>query len=208
MAVSQYSNKGVIYKLTSPSNKVYIGQSINIKSRHASYKAKGCKAQTKLYHAILKYGFENFQVEILFSIEFVDGFADILNKMEVYYIKQFDSVSNGYNCRSGGGNSRHSQESIERMRVAKSVTSEETRTKMKAAASNRRYSEEARALRGRSKMKPILQYSKNMIFISEFNCARNAGIILGIEHTTIGKCCRGKRKTAGGFVWKFKKNII
>jgi group I intron endonuclease len=167
MSISQYKNKGVIYKLTSPSNKVYIGQSINVKARHASYKAGGSKDQTKLYDAICKYGFENFQVEILFDIDFVEGFISILNKMEKYYIEEFDSVNSGYNCRYGGGNSKHSEESIARMRIAKSVTSDETRKRMSIAASKRVYDAKSRAIRGKSKMKPIIQYSKNMEFIKE-----------------------------------------
>jgi len=32
-----------IYKITSPSNKVYIGQSINIEKRFKSYKRYDCK---------------------------------------------------------------------------------------------------------------------------------------------------------------------
>ena len=45
-----------IYKITSPSNKIYIGQSINIERRFNSYKnLSHCKQQIKLYNSLQKY---------------------------------------------------------------------------------------------------------------------------------------------------------
>ena len=38
-----------IYKITNPSGKIYIGQSVNIDNRISSYKNLKCKNQTKLY---------------------------------------------------------------------------------------------------------------------------------------------------------------
>ena len=61
--------KGCIYKLTSPSNKVYIGQTINYSKRISSYRKLLCKFQHKIYNAIKKYGFDNFVVDILYEIE-------------------------------------------------------------------------------------------------------------------------------------------
>lgn len=37
-----------IYKITSPSNKIYIGQTCHFNNRFAQYKAVSCKNQTKL----------------------------------------------------------------------------------------------------------------------------------------------------------------
>jgi predicted GIY-YIG superfamily endonuclease len=45
-----------IYKITSPSEKVYIGQSRNIQRRVKNYKRIDCKQQTILYNSINKYG--------------------------------------------------------------------------------------------------------------------------------------------------------
>ena len=53
-----------IYKITSPSNKVYIGQSIDIEKRFSYYKRLSCKQQSKVYNSILKYGYENHVFEI------------------------------------------------------------------------------------------------------------------------------------------------
>ena len=46
-----------IYKIVSPSEKIYIGQSINIEKRwEKNYKTLKCKTQTKLYNSLKKYG--------------------------------------------------------------------------------------------------------------------------------------------------------
>ena len=59
-----------IYKITSPSGKIYVGQSWNIEKRFFRYKSLACKAQCKLYASFKKYGVKNHifeYVEILDS---------------------------------------------------------------------------------------------------------------------------------------------
>ncbi len=103
-----------IYKLTSPSGKSYIGQSNNIELRMKNYKSNLCKNQTRLYNAINKYGFDNFSIEYIKIVEYYiseDKIQEFLNRYEIYYIKKYDTIENGYNLRSGGSRGRHSQES-------------------------------------------------------------------------------------------------
>ena len=57
---------GVIYKYTSPSGKIYIGQTINPKERYRkhiseAYNAKHSGYNTLLSKAIRKYGIEQFK---------------------------------------------------------------------------------------------------------------------------------------------------
>lgn len=98
--------KGVIYKLTSPSSKIYIGQSINFKERLKKYKNCTNNSIGKyLYNAIKKYGFSNFVVEVLVIIELDDDIKITkkeLNTLEIYYIKKFNSFIDGYNLTAGG----------------------------------------------------------------------------------------------------------
>lgn len=55
-----------IYKITSPSGKTYIGQSIDIDNRWKRYyKRLKCKKQPKLFNSLNKYGFENHIFEII-----------------------------------------------------------------------------------------------------------------------------------------------
>ena len=48
-----------IYKITSPSGKIYIGQSKDIEKRFKAYKNLKCKGQPYIYRSLLKYGSGN-----------------------------------------------------------------------------------------------------------------------------------------------------
>lgn len=49
----------------------------------------------------------------------------------------------------------------------------------------------------------IKQYSLEGEYIAEFNYIREAKRYLNIDGSSISACCRGKRKSAGGFIWKY-----
>ena len=36
-----------------------------------------------------------------------------------------------------------------------------------------------------------------------YNSANNAGLLFNTSNTHIGECCKGIRKTAGGFHWQY-----
>lgn len=95
--------KNVIYKITSPSNKSYIGQTIRLKQRLSCYAHLRCKNQSAIYNAILKYGWENMKVEILWEKESKERLVEELNELEIKYIAEFNTkVPNGYNLTAGG----------------------------------------------------------------------------------------------------------
>ena len=52
--------------------------------------------------------------------------------------------------------------------------------------------------------KPILQYSKDGKFIKEWNSISDCGRALSYDISSIAKVCKGKQKTAKGFVFKYK----
>lgn len=81
-----------IYKITSPSGRIYIGQSVDIRKRFNVYKNLRCKEQPKLYNSFLKYGVDAHKFEI---IELC--LQKYLNNMERYYQKKFDCVVKGLN---------------------------------------------------------------------------------------------------------------
>lgn len=83
-----------IYKITSPSGRIYIGQSNNIERRFKEYKSlNNCKTQLKLFRSFLKYGVINH------IFEFVEEcIIEELNIKERYYQELFDCVEYGLNC--------------------------------------------------------------------------------------------------------------
>jgi group I intron endonuclease len=58
----------VIYKITSPTNKIYIGQSWDFIDRIKFYKRLHCKLQTKIYNSLVKYGYDNHIIEIIHTL--------------------------------------------------------------------------------------------------------------------------------------------
>lgn len=55
---------------------------------------------------------------------------------------------------------------------------------------------------------PILQYSKDGEFIRECKSAIEVEKIFNINHSHITACCKCKRKTAGGYIWKYKNPTV
>lgn len=93
-----------IYKIINlKNNKVYIGQSINIKKRWNSYKNRpffkyDSGYNTAIYAAIRKYGLEYFQFEVIEVC-----LEEELDKKEQYWIEKTNSlIPNGYNILRGG----------------------------------------------------------------------------------------------------------
>lgn len=103
-----------IYKITSPSGKIYIGQSINTKKREKEYLSiSNCKGQRKLYNSLLKYGFSEHIFEIIEECR-----VEVLNERERHWQDFYNVLKEGLNCRltgTGDKSGRMSRYSIEKM---------------------------------------------------------------------------------------------
>lgn len=88
-----------IYKITSPSGKIYIGQSRDIRRRMETYRRMKTKCQTKIHNSFLKHGLDKhlFEIGCLCEIE-------ELNDLECHYMKLHDSFNSesGLNLKIGG----------------------------------------------------------------------------------------------------------
>ena len=102
MGLSNQERMGIIYKITFPNGKVYIGQTIrNLNQRIAAHisvafnKHSNC-FKTKLSRAIRK-DYDKMKWSVLFTVpEFY------LDKIEQWTINSFDSYKNGLNSTLGG----------------------------------------------------------------------------------------------------------
>lgn len=104
-----------IYKITSPSGKIYIGQSVNIFKRKSKYKKLSCHQQPKIYNSINKHGWDRHKFEIIQECN-----PEQLNELEKYYVDLFQSFNNksGMNLKDGGGSKvKHSKETIDKIRT-------------------------------------------------------------------------------------------
>lgn len=108
----------IIYKLTFPNTKVYIGQTVlNFNAKMSWYKSVAYYVNGKDYNrlinkAIRKYGWDNIKQEIIYTVseEFVDD-------AERYFIKKYNSNSRnfGYNLEDGGNENKHLSEETKKL---------------------------------------------------------------------------------------------
>lgn len=83
-----------IYKITSPTGKVYVGSTINrIKDRWADYYTLNCKQQRKVYASLSKHGATNHLFEVL-----EECCLDNMLSLECFYGEKYDVLGkNGLN---------------------------------------------------------------------------------------------------------------
>ncbi len=84
-----------IYKITSPTGKVYVGQSVNIESRFRQYKSSlaNSRSQIALYNSFLRHGTANHSFTIVEECEIKN-----LNNRERYWQDYYNVLEEGLNC--------------------------------------------------------------------------------------------------------------
>lgn len=148
-----------IYKITSPSGRIYIGQSGGISQRFRNYKClHSYIGQTRLYASFIKYGVENHTFEIIEGCLFED-----LNCRERYWQDFYDVIGkNGLNCI------------LQECGLLKRTASEETRRKIGEKSKGRIPSKETNEKRSKS-----LKGKKR----SQEFCQRMSELHKGREHS-------------------------
>ena len=139
-----------IYKVTSPLNKIYIGQSIDVYKRFKQYKKLECKRQKKIYNSLLKYGAINHIFEIIEECS-----IDYINERERYWQEFYDVLSkNGLNLQLVNFNN------------VKQVHSQETKDKISKANKDRVYCDEYLEHIRKIRKGPKLTHRKKYILIN------------------------------------------
>ncbi len=67
-----------------------------------------------------------------------------------------------------------------------------------------RFEGDNRGMRNHRNAKSIIQYDMDMNFIKEYSSVKNAAESIGSSPSVISACCKGKYKSSGGFIWKYK----
>lgn len=206
---------GYIYIIKNSKNsKVYIGQTLrDINVRWKEHLRHSDSCDQPLYKAMQKYGKENFFIQCL------EECADeLLNSREEYWIKYFDSYNNGYNATLGGQNNFimtskmaevlklwHNNYTVNKIVEETKLNVETVRSYLnKNGITHEDIRARANKAIGKSRSKPILQYDLEGNFIKEWSSSMEVERELSIGHNNIGSVCNGKRKSAGGFIWKHK----
>lgn len=124
----------------------YVGQSKDIQYRFARYQRLKCKSQRKLFNALSKYGYDEFEKIILERCE-----ETLLNEKEIYWISKLNSIENGYNLKEGGNRGKYSDESRKKIGEKSKGRKHSPETIKKIAAAVK----DARAKQGPTKMDPV-----------------------------------------------------
>ena len=183
--------EGVIYKYTSPSGKVYIGQTTNEKKRRNCFLNKDKDyAGEKINRARKKYGVNNFEYEVIFKVSSLikSEVKEILNEKEIQYIKLFDSFNNGYNSDMGGGGGTYTRNE-ENKKLMSEITKEYYKSHKSSVA------------------KPVIQYSIFGDYINEWESAKQAGEALNLQPNGITTVCKRHRNKCGDFIWRYKSDF-
>jgi len=213
---------GVIYKITNTkNNKCYIGQTIkqpNVRwYQHKYYSRKGVRYKSKLYSAIQKYGIDCFTFEVIEEIE-----NELLNEKEQFFILLFDSFNKGYNNTIGGegnkgGKRKKKCEDIVPKLYKELKSTEKVANYLKISRITVRNILKEKGLFVPQKKNSfdykqveVVQYSLDLTLINIFPSLTEACKSIGLTNknaSELSKCCKGKRKTAYGFIWKYKHDM-
>ena len=119
-------------------------------------------------------------------------------KYEAFLIAMLGTVKNGYNTSTYGGTSYK--------------RTDETKKKLSESHIGKRHSEETKrkiseANKGKvyAPIKAVLQFSKDGELIAEYSSIHEAERNTGCNNSHISSCCKGNRKSTGGYIWKYKK---
>ena len=167
--------------------KMYVGQTCqkpeerwNNGNGYLKKKENGKYKNPHFAPAIIKWGWDNFKHEIIAS----NLTKEEANNFEMLLIKELKTQDNkyGYNICDGGNFSNGNK--------GKQL-SEEWKKKIgepQKGANNHN-------------AKGINQYTKDGIFIRSWDCIMDASRELHIKNSDISRCCKGKLKSCGGYIW-------
>lgn len=210
-------------------NKTYVGQTDNLTRR---WRNNGIEYEKcpYFYHAIEKYGWNNFDHIVLIS----NLTKEEADKYEQFYIDYYHSRynENGYNIREGGSHGALAEETKEKLRKiaqAKGLWkgelnprhidplfgerngmygkhhSEETKAKISAAKTGQHLSEEHKQKISNfmNEKHPRAKKVRCIETGEIFLSARKAAEAYGTAHSCIARVCNGERKTTLGKHWEW-----
>lgn len=217
--------KYYIYKHTNLANgKSYIGMT-SMKPEKRWKKGIGYKAQPKFFNAILKYGWDGFEHEVIATCNSKEDACAI----EQDFIEKYDCIRNGYNATKGGMDMYCATERIQVDKynpvtgklictypsiaeasddtgASDSHISECCNGKHKTAAGygwtyhGQSYEKPSKCTRF-CKIEKVNPRTWEVIEV--YNTQKEAAEAAGVSKSAINLCCKGKTQTAGGYSWRY-----
>ena len=191
-------------------------------------RGSGYRENTIFFRAIKKYGWDNFEHNILY-----EGLSNReALEIESTLIKKYKSLGVSYNISDGyeelgiskripiivydtGGNYVGAYISIHKASIELGIPE----TNITMALSNKYNITQAKGYvflkegdnildkvnkRHSSARRPVIQLTKNGQILAEFNSVSDAANSLGCGTGSISNCLKGRYKTAAGYKWRYK----
>lgn len=206
------NNTYCVYIHICPNDKKYVG--ITKKNINERWKyGHGYKDCTLFQKAIDKYGWKNIEHKVLYQ----NLSKDVAEEIEIKMISELKLLDRnyGYNLKPGGRTSPLTEEiklKISKSAKGKIISKEQIEKRRKTMELNgipNRPTDYAVKKSALLRRKNISMLNQNGVFISNFESLTQAVLFTGIAKTNISACLHGKRKSAGGYIWKLntKGNI-
>lgn len=215
-----------IYKWTSPSGKSYIGQAVNLKRRSnefLNFEREYTSKRNGLNLSAIDKARKKYNSAELWKYEVLE-YSDVknLDDLEIKYIAEFNTTDSktGYNSTEGGESTKGYKFTKEQLDYFHNIVIKNRRSMKGECNPNygNHLSDEAKerlrqahlglkaSLETRMKMsKPVIQYTLDGEFIKEYYSITSAAQEVGCNPSLIMRVCQGKKKTAKGYIWKYKE---
>lgn len=199
-----------IYTHTNITNgKVYVGLTSMIPEEQWRG-GKGYHEGTHFRNAIDKYGWDNFEHEIIKT----DLTKDEASYWEQYYISFYNSTDRryGYNMSSGGEHGGHPQTEETKRKISENgyhkgmsgkKHSDETKMKMSKSRTGRKFSDESKE---KLKNAALNNYGRHFLCAELnqiFDNLADAHNATTCPKSAIVLCCQGKQIQSKGYHWKY-----
>lgn len=215
---------GVIYKISSPSGRIYIGKTINLKRRISDYRFKLNGRSSIIINSIKSHGWAAHKLEVIED----DVPEEKMDEREMFWISELKSYVHhhreiGMNQTLGGdgqrttwmwnkplrekmskkfsgaGNPFYGKHHTEAVRSAQAKRAKEFN--LKSGKTIPKWGAE----KGRLQViRSVVCYNKNGIFLKEYSSISEASIILNISISPIWANCNGRISNTHGFVFRYK----
>lgn len=186
--------RGVVYRATTPSGKVYIGITTgSLKRRAQGHIRDAVLGSQRLFaKAIRKYGPDNIRFEVIGS---ADTWAELC-RLEIEHIRAAGSAErkHGYNRTDGGeGRSYTDPEEIERQSVCQ-----------RRRFARREEREKDALAKG---ARPFLVFRDSEV-VGEWLVIQECSRELGVPATKICACLKGRRNGAGPYTFRYVGELV
>lgn len=159
--------------------KMYVGQTCRKPESRWGRDGSGYREHPYFWHAIQKYGWDNFEHEVIAS-NLTKEEADNFEKLLIAKLNLLNP-NRGYNLQEGGSNGRPSEITLQKMREANSGSKN-------------------------VKSKKVFQYNLQGDFIKEWDSMTDVAKFYNVGRTTVMRHCRDESIFKDEFILKLTKD--